>query len=68
MNRWAQNFMDWVTETPSWLRNLVALVIAAIGLGICALGPRIGLRVGGKFGGALIGVGLALFAADLFIE
>jgi multisubunit Na+/H+ antiporter MnhB subunit len=68
MNRWADNFFDWIIEVPSWLRSVVAIVIAAAGLGVCVFAGRIGMPEGGKFGGAVIGIGVALFAFDLFIE
>ena len=68
MRRLLANFIDWVVEAPWWVRNVVALALAAGGVGLFVLCGRHGIHEGGKFAAILIGVGLMLFAADLFIE
>jgi hypothetical protein len=67
MNRQLANFFEWVIEAPAWVRTAIALLFAAAGFGTCVLCGHLGIYEGGKFGGILIGVGLVLFAADVFV-
>ena len=62
-------FFEWLTEIPGWLRSLAAIALALCGVVMCWLGGRIGLAAeAGKFGGALIGVAVGLFALGLFVD
>ena len=68
MRPFLENLFDRVVEAPGWLRSVVALLLAAIGVAVFVLCGRLGVHEGGKLGGVLIALGLGLFAVDLFIE